>query len=174
MAIGTVYSDALEAAIVGTTGTFTIAKGNETRSKLVVAPFVWTAASELSGAVVNVAVIPKGARIISGSMIASASFGSTEISVGIAGRDNNGYYDDALAAGLKTDATAVTAGTPVADSAVSFKAAATITTTRLTFAGTTLLGYLYEFQKECFLTFTTSAATAGTAVIRGEIIYAID
>lgn len=171
MAIGTVFSDALETqAGSGATP----APANLSRSKLIVAPFIWTAAAEASGTVVNVTVLPKGARLISGNLIASASFGSTQISVGISGKDNNGYYDDASVAGLKTDASAVTAGTPVADSAAGFKAAATITTTKLPFLATIALGYLYEVQKECYLTLTTSAATAGTDVIRGEVVYAVD
>lgn len=171
MAIGTVYSDALESQVGASN---TQAAGNISRAKVITAPFIWTAASEASGTTVNVAVIPKGARLLAGEMIASASFSTAQISVGIAGKDNNGYYDDALTSGLKTDASAVTAGTPVADSVAAFKAAATITTTKLPLFATVALGFLYETQKECYLTFTTSVASVSTDVIRGYITYAVD
>ncbi|WP_230685411.1 hypothetical protein, partial [Streptococcus pneumoniae] len=82
-----------------------------TRSKVITAPFLWTCASEVAGTVVNLARIPKGARLLTAEIVASAALGGTaQISIGIAGADNNGFYDDATAATLKTDGSAVTVG----------------------------------------------------------------
>lgn len=172
MAIGTVYSDALESQ-VGVNNT--PAPGNLSRAKLITAPFIWTCAAEASGTTVNVAVLPKGARIISGVLAASATLAnSATLAVGIAGKDNNGYYDDATAAGLKTDGSAVTVGTPVADATAAFKAAAAQGATQVPFCITSALGYGYETQKECYLTLTTGTGAVTTEVVRGHIIYALD
>lgn len=172
MAIGTVYSDALETQ-VGVNATPT--PGNLGKARVVIAPFIWTCASEASGTLVNVAVLPRGARLISGVLAASATLAnSATLAVGIAGRDNNGYYDDAVTSGLKTDGSAVTAGTPVADSTAAFKAAAAQGTTQVSFLLTSALGYGYEVQKECFLTLLTGTGTVSTEVVRGHVIYAVD
>ena len=171
MALPTVYSDAIETQV---SSTATPAPANLSRSKKSTAPFIWTAASEVSGTVIGLVKIPKGARLLSGWMIADASFGSTQLSVGLSATDATANIDDAVEAGYKPDGTAVTVGTAVADSATCLKAAATITTTKLEFLVTTALGFLYETKKEVWLTLTTSAATAGTAVVRGYIDYAVD
>jgi hypothetical protein len=172
MAIGTVYSDALESQV----GASNIqAAANLSRSKVVVAPFLWTCASEASGTVVNLAKLPKGARILTAEIVASAALAnSAQISIGLSGVDGNGYYEDATAAALKLDGSAVTIGTPVADSAAGLKAAAIQSTTKVGFALTTALGFLYETTKEVYVTATTSVGTIATEVVRGYITYAID
>lgn len=172
MAIGTVFSDALEAQNGSAN---TQAPANLSRSKVIVAPFLWTCASEASGTVVNLAKIPKGARLLSGGIIASAALAnSAQLALGLSGADNNGYYDDALVAALKTDGSSVTIGTPVADGGALLKAAAVLTTTQLGFCLTTALGFLYETTKEVYLTGTTSVGTVSTEVVRGYIMYAVD
>ena len=172
MAIGTVYSDALEAQ-VGSANTQ--APANLSRSKVITAPFLWTCASEASGTVVNLAKIPKGARLLFGEIIASAALAnSAQVSIGISGADNNGYYDDATFSALKPDGTANSVGTPVADSATALKAAAVLSTTKVGFCLTTALGFLYETTKEVYLTATTSVGTISTEVVRGYITYAVD
>lgn len=171
MAIGTVYSDALESQ-VGVNNTQ--APGNLSRAKVITAPFIWTAASEAAGAVVNLAVIPKGARLLTGTIAASGTLAnSAQISIGLSGKDNNGYLDDvASGSSISTAGAAVT--TAQADSAVCLKAAAVQGATQVGFCLTSALGYLYEVQKECYLTLTTSVGTVSTEVVRGHITYALD
>jgi hypothetical protein len=172
MAIGTVYSDALEAQVGASN---TQAAANLSRSKVLVAPFLWTCASEASGTVVNLCKLPKGARILKAEIVSSATLAnSAQISIGLSGADNNGYYDDATFSALKLDGSANTVGTPVADSAAALKAAATQSTTIVGFALTTALGYLYETTKEVYVTATTSVGTIATEVVRGHVTYAVD
>jgi hypothetical protein len=174
MAIGTVYSDALESQV----GASNIqAAANLSRSKVVTAPFIWSCAAEVTATVINVAVIPKGARILSGALISSATLGgSSTLSVGLAGKDNNGNICDAKEAWSKTDGTAGTVGTVEADSGTCLKAAAALTTTLTSFLLTTALGFLYEAQKELYLTVSLAGTgpVGSTEVVRGYITYAID
>lgn len=171
MAIGTVYSDALEAQ-VGVNNTQ--APGNLSRAKLIVAPFIWTCAAEASGTTINVAVLPKGARLISGVLAASATLAnSATLAVGLAGKDNNGFLDDVSSgSSISTAGAAVT--TAQADSTTCFKAAAAQGATQVPFCITSALGYGYEVQKECYLTLTTGTGAVTTEVVRGHIIYALD
>lgn len=136
-----------------------------------------TLASQASGTTFAVAIIPKGARIIGGSIAASATLAnSATLAVGIAGKDATGYYDDAVAAGpgYKTDGSAVTTGTPVADTTTGLKAAAAQGATLVPFALTQALGYLYETAKEVYLTLTTGTGTVSTEVVTGHVYYVVD
>lgn len=170
MAIGTVYSDALEAQVGASN---TQAPATLSQARTVVIPFLWTCASETAGTVVNLCKLPKGVRIITAEIVASAALAnSAQISIGLSGADNNGYYDDATVAALKLDGSAVTIGTPVADSAAGLKAAAVQSTTKVGFALTTALGFLYETTKEVYVTATTSVGTISTEVVRGYVIVA--
>lgn len=171
MAIGTVYADALESQ-VGVSNTQ--AAGNVSRSRVVVAPFIWTAASEASGTTVNLAVIPKGARLLTASVAASGTLAnSAQISFGLAAKDNSGYIDDvASGSSISTAGAAVT--TAQADSTTCLKAAAAQGATQVGFVLTSALGFLYETQKELYLTLTTSVGQVSTEVVRGYITYAVD
>lgn len=136
-----------------------------------------TLAAQASGTTFAVAIIPKGARIISGVIAASATLAnSATLAVGIAGRDGTGYYDDAVAGGpgYKTDGSAVTTGTPVADTTVGLKAAAAQGATQVPFALTQALGYLYETAKEVYLTLTTGTGAVTTEVVTGHVLYVVD
>ena len=171
MALPTVYSDAVQAQVESNTP----APGNLGRNRLMSAPFIWTCASEASGTVVGVARLPKGARLISGWIIASATLAnSATIAVGLSAVDGSLVTDPATEAWYKTDGTAGTIGTTVADSTTCLKAAAALSTTKVEFLVTTALGFLYETQKELWLTLTTGTGTVSTEIVRGYINYAVD
>lgn len=174
MAIGTVYADDLEASLPPL---YAPLKANRMEGKVRCANFKWTCAAEASGTTVNVARLPKGARLLSGVLAASATLAnSATLAVGIAGLDNSGYYDDALASGpgFKTDGTAVTTGTPVADATAAFKAAAAQGATQVPFLLTQALGYLYETAKEVYLTLTTGTGAVTTEVVTGHVLYVVE
>jgi hypothetical protein len=136
-----------------------------------------TLASQVAGTTFAVAIIPKGARIIGGTIAASATLAnSATLAVGLAGKDGSGNYDDAVAGGpgFKLDGTAVTTGTPVADSTAGLKAAAAQGATQVNFGLTQALGYLYETAKEVYLTLTTGTGTVATEVVTGHVFYAVD
>ena len=152
-------------------------KTNQSYGRVRCSSFKFTAAATASGTTIAVAIIPKSARIISGSIIASATLANTaQVSVGIAGKDATGYYDDAVASGpgFKTDNTAVTTGTPVADTVAGLKAAAVLGATAVPFVLTQALGYNYETAKEVYLTLTTSVGALTTEVITGHVFYVVD
>jgi len=141
-------------------------------SKTYAIPFVCTLASQGTGEDIALAIIPRGARIISGEIVASATLSnSAQISLGLAARDALGYIDDvASGSSIGTDGSAVTSAQ--SDSKVCLKAAATQSTTKVGFALTTALGFMYEAQKELYLTATTSVGTVGTEVLRGYVLVA--
>lgn len=170
----TVYADDLEAALPPL---YAPLKTNRMEGRVRCANFKWTCASEVSGTTVAVARIPKGARLISGVLAASATLAnSATLAVGIAGVDGSGNYDDALASGpgFKTDTTAVTTGTAVADATAAFKAAAAQGTTQVPFLLTMALGYMYETAKEVYITLTTGTGTVSTEVVFGHVLYVVD
>lgn len=139
--------------------------------------FRLTLAGQASGTSFAVAKLPKGARILGGELAASATLAnSATLAVGLCGADNNGYYDDAVAGGpgYKTDGSAVTVGTPVADGTALLKAAAAQGATQVPFAITQALGYLYETAKEVYVTITTGTGTVSTEVVTGSIRYVVD
>lgn len=173
MALPTVYSDAIQLQVESTN---TPAPSNLSRGKTTSAPFIWTCSSEVSGTVIGLVKIPKGARLLSGWIVASATLSnSAAVSVGLSATDATAITDPATVAWYKTDGTAGTIGTTVADSAVCLKAAAALTTTKTEFLVTTALGFLYETQKEVWLTLTTSVGTVGTTeIVRGYINYVVD
>lgn len=171
MALPTVYSDAIQASVESNFP----AAGNLSRNRTMTAAFIWTCASEASGTVVGVVKLPKGARLISGWIIASATLAnSATLAVGLAAVDGTGITDPATEAWYKTDGTAGTIGTTVADSTTCLKAAAAQGTTKVEFLVTTALGFLYETQKELWLTLTTGTGTVSTEIVRGYINYAVD
>lgn len=168
------YSDELTLAIAPL---YAPLKTNRMNGKIRNCSFRVTLASQAAGQDIAVAIIPKGARILGGTIVASAALSnSAQVSVGIMGKDGSGNIDDALASGpgLKPDGSAVTTGTVVSDSVTALKAAAVLSTTRVDFALTQALGYGYETAKELYLTLTTSVGTVGTEVITGHISYVVD
>ena len=172
MALPTVYSDALESQVISNIP----APANLSRGKKTTAAFIWTCASEVAGTVIGLVRIPKGARLLSGEIVASAALAnSAQVSVGLSATDSTAITDPATVAWYKTDGTAGTVGTTVADSAVCLKAAAVLSTTKLEFLVTTALGFLYETQKEVWLTGTVTVGTTGTTeIVRGYIDYVVD
>ena len=121
-------------------------------------PFVVTLAGQAPGEDIALAIIPKGARILSGTISASATLSnSAQISIGLAAKDGSGYLD---------------AADSVSDSTTYLKAAATQGTTQVGFALTQALGYLYEAEKDLYLTCTTSVGTVGTEVLKGHVLVA--
>lgn len=174
MAAPTLFSDELTA---NQAPLYAPLKPNRSEGRVRTANFRLTLASQAAGAVFGVAVLPKGARIIGGELCASATLSnSATLAVGLAGKDNSGYYDDAVAGGpgYKTDGSAVTVGTPVADGGALLKAAAAQGATMVPFAITQALGYLYETAKEVYVTLTTGTGTVGTEVVTGSIRYVVD
>lgn len=169
------YSDALKTQI----GTASVAPGapapaNLSRSKMIVAPFKWTCASEVSGTSIGIVRIPKGARLLGGEIAASAALANSgTLAVGLAAFDGLGNIDD-VPTGASTSTADAAVTTAQSDSTTCLKAAAVQSTTKVGFCLTNALGYGYELQKECWLTFTTGAGTISTEIVRGEVRYAVD
>lgn len=135
-------------------------KPNEQHGRIRSCFFTFTSATEGSGTDVALAVIPKGARILQGTISVSATTGSATIALGLMGKDGSGYIDSA---------------NTVSDGTALLLAAAAITTTaKVAFAATQALYYGYEAQKELYLTMTTGAAALSSQVIKGHIEYVCD
>ena len=140
--------------------------------------FRLTLAAQASGTSIAVAKLPRGAKIIGGTLSASATLAnSATLAVGLAGADASGYIDDAVAgvtSGYQPDGSAVTTGTAISDSTTCLKAAAAQGATQVPFAITQALGYLYETAKEVWVTLTTGTGAVTTEVVRGDIFYVVD
>lgn len=135
-------------------------KPNQEHGRVRAAVFTYTFASQAAGHDVALCKLPKGARVIGGNISVSATMGTCTLAVGVMGADLSGFID---AAGS------------VADDIDFFLAAVAITTTpKVGFALTQALNYLYETEKELYLTMTTGTAAAGTQVVKGEIQYVVD
>lgn len=182
MAVTTIsgYSTELNAGPPGSPQLYAPIKPNQHMGRVRLATFSLTLASQVSGTSFAVAIIPKGARIISGVIIASAALAnSATLAVGLAGAVNvagvaTGYVDD-TAVGVATVTVAGAASTgPQSDAIACLKAAAVQSTTQVGFALTQALGYLYEVQKDCFLTLTTGTGTVSTEKVTGHVLYSLD
>jgi len=162
------YSDQLESFVTSGEAMDT----NLSFCKTYAIPFVHTCSAEASGSDIALAIIPKGARIISGEIVASGTLAnSAQISIGLCGKDGAGTIDDVpTGSSISTAGAAVT--TAQADSLVCLKAAATQSTTKVGFALTTALGFMYEAQKDLYLTATTSVGAVTTEVLRGYVLVA--
>lgn len=135
-------------------------KPNEEGGRVRCAMFSYTFASQSAGHDVALCKLPKGARILGGAISVSATTGSMTLSVGLMGADGDGYLD---------------AADSVADDVDILLAAAAITTTpKVALANTQALDYLYETEKELYVTMTTAAAAAGTQVVKGHVEYVVD
>jgi hypothetical protein len=169
------YSTELNAGPPGNPQNYAPIKPNQHYGRVRCSTFALTLASQVAGTSFAVAIIPKGARIISGSIIASGTLAnSATLAVGLAGANGDGYIDNALVAGVNTDRSAVTAGTPVSDGVAVLKAAAAQGATAVPFALTQALGYLYETAKDVYLTLTTGTGTVSTETVTGHVFYVVD
>lgn len=134
-------------------------KTNQQAGRVRTFNFTRVFASEASGQNIALATIPKGARILGGEICVSATMGSCTFALGIAAKDGTGVID----------------ASATSDSTNFFLAAVALTTTAQTpFAITQALNYLYETQKEVYLTLTLGAASAGTQTLMGSIRYVVD
>lgn len=166
------YSDQLNQTTPGSPQLYAPVKANRHYGKVRCSNFSLTLASQVSGTSFAVAIIPKGARIISGSIIASATLAnSATLAVGLAAKDGTGLIDDGTA--VQPDMGAAT-GTAESDQTACLKAAAAQGATAVGFALTQALGYLYETQKELYLTLTTGTGTVSTEVVTGHVLYVVE
>lgn len=148
-------------------------KTNRQEGRVRTANFKLTLASEASGTSFAVAKLPAGARILRGTLAASATLAnSATLAVGLAAVDGTGVIHPLTAGGYDTTDTAVAAD--VSDGTALLKAAATQGTTQVPFAITRALGYLYETQKEVWLTLTTGTGSVTTEIVFGNIDYVVD
>lgn len=174
------YSTELNQGPPGSPQTYQPLKPNQHQGRVRMASFSLTLASQVSGTSFAVMIVPKGARIISGGIIASATLAnSATLAVGLAGAPNiggvaTGNIDD-TATGVATVTTAGAASTGSQSDAVAcLKAAAVQSTTFVGFALTQALAYLYEVQKDCFITLTTGTGTVATEKVTGHVFYSLD
>ncbi len=166
------YSTELNQTTPGSPQLYAPVKANRHYGKVRCSNFSLTLASQASGTSFAVVIIPKGARIISGGIIASATLAnSATLAVGIAAKDGTGLIDDGTAV---STAMAAATGTALSDLTTAFKAAAAQSTTFVAFALTQALGYLYETQKEVYLTLTTGTGTVSTEVVTGHVLYVVE
>lgn len=149
-------------------------KANQYRGKVRVSSFTLTLASQVSGTSFAVVKIPKGARILSGELTASATLAnSATLAVGLAAAQGTaGQIDDTV--GATVDVTGAAATGPVSDATACLKAAAAQGTAKVVFAATQALGYLYETAKDVYLTLTTGTGTVATEKVMGHVIYVVE
>jgi hypothetical protein len=115
--------------------------------------FEVTLASQTTGEDILIGFIPKGAIILGGTHIASATLAnSATTAIGLKGADESGYIDAALS---------------VSDNVAILKAAAALSTTLVPFGITQALSFGYVAEKNLYLTLTTGTGTVATEVIRG-------
>jgi hypothetical protein len=91
--------------------------------------------------------------------------------VGLAAKDGTGLIDDGTI--RQPDGVAAT-GTAESDAVACLKAAAVLGTTKVPFAITQALGFLYETGKEVYLTLTTGVGAVTTEVVTGYVLYVVD
>lgn len=124
--------------------------------------------------------LPRGARLFGGQFRSSVALGGTmTVAIGLAGRDNSGYYAQNTVSSLMSPPNAIdqTDGVLVADSTgVLLAAAVQNVTTIVTFNDTaaTLLGY--RLDKDCIVTMTLAASANAPAsgLLIGHINYVTD
>lgn len=166
------YSTELNQTSPGSPQLYAPLKANQHRGKVRMSSFTLVLASQVSGTSFAVVKIPKGARILGGFLAASATLAnSATLAVGLAAVDGTGLIDDGTA--VQPDMGAAT-GTPESDQTACLKAAAAQGTTQVGFALTQALGYLYETQKEVYLTLTTGTGTVSTETVTGHVLYVVE
>lgn len=170
------YSTELNQGPPGNPQVYQPIKPNQHYGRVRVSTFSLLLASQASGTSFAVAIIPKGARILSGGTIASAALAnSATLAVGLAGADGTGFIDsNATSATVPTTVLLTTTTSTVSDGVALLKAAAAQSTTFIGFALTQALGYLYETAKDCYLTLTTGTGTVATETVTGHVFYVVD
>ena len=135
-------------------------KPNKSGGRVRIQYFTKTFAAEASGTSIALCIIPAGARILTGGIIASATLAnSATIAMGLAGKDGNGFINK---------------GGTTSDSTTMLKAAAALGATMTGFALTQALNFGLELDKECYLTMTTGTGAVTTEVVSGYLMYAVD
>lgn len=168
------YSTELNQGPPGSPQLYAPVKANQHYGKVRCSNFSLTLASQASGTSFAVAIIPKGARIISGLIAASATLAnSATLAVGLAAKDGSGEIKSASQGTALTTAMASSAAAE-SDAVACLKAAAAQGATQVPFAITQALGYLYETQKEVYLTLTTGTGTVATEVVTGHVLYIVE
>jgi hypothetical protein len=133
-------------------------KANELSGRVRVAHGVYEASSLASGDVIEMFILPDGARLLQGELAHDALGSSTTLSVGYAAHTN-------------------AAGTAVAAAAAAYKAAAASTSAqKIDILATLALGSGTELDaNEDGVTVTvTMGGAAGTGTIEVTILYALD
>lgn len=149
-------------------------KTNRSHGRVRCVSFTLTLASQASGTNFAVAIIPKGARLLSGTLAASATLAnSATLSVGLAATDGSGEIK-AAAQGTALTTAGASSATAESDAVACLKAAAAQGATQVGFCLTQALGYLYETQKEVYVTLTTGTGAVSTEVVTGHIFYVVD
>lgn len=170
------YSNELAQTSPGSPQIYAPLHANQHYGRVRISAFSITFASEASGSSIALCKIPRGARIISGTLAASATLAnSATLAVGLMAQDGAGIIHPLALAGispLNTDGTLVTAD--VSDGTALLKAAAAQGTAQVPFAITRALGYLYETAKDLYLTITTGTGAVSTEVLFGHVLYSVD
>jgi hypothetical protein len=134
-------------------------KPNQHSGRVRVAAFTRVYVTESAGDDTALCILPKGARIIGGYACVDATTGTATLSFGIAAKDGTGVID----------------ASSTSDSKTFFKAAAAITdTAKVDLCATQALNFLYETQKEVYVTVTTAAASMSNQTLKGCIMYVVD
>lgn len=167
------YSVGLNQGPPGSPQLYAPMKPNEHYGRIRVSTFRLVFASQAAATSFALAIIPKGARLIKGTLAASATLAnSATLAVGLAAYDGSGVIHPGTAGGYDTTNAAVTSD--VSDGTALLKAAAAQGATQVDFCLTQALGYLYETQKQCYLTITTGTGAVTTEVLTGHITYVVD
>lgn len=168
------YSVQLNQHAPGSPQTYGPVKANEHYGRVRVSTFRYVFAAQSAGHDVALCIIPKGARILGGILAASATLAnSATLAVGLAAKDGSGELKSASQGTALTTAGASSAAAE-SDAIACLKAAAVQGATQVPFAITQALGYLYETQKEVYLTATTGTGAVTTEVLTGEVRYVVD
>ena len=133
-------------------------KANELGGRVRVAHGVYEASSLASGDVIEMFILPDGARLLQGSLAHDALGGSTTLSVGYAAHTN-------------------AAGSAVSASAAAYKAAAASTgAQKVDILATLALGSGTELDtnEDGVAVTVTMGGAAGTGTIEVTILYAVD
>jgi hypothetical protein len=167
------YSDPLWQTNPGNPQLYAPVKANIQHGKVRCENFSITFASEVSGTSMALCILPRGSRIISGVLAATATLAnSATLAVGLAAKDKSGLIHLLTDGGLLTTGVAVAADT--SDGTALLKAAAAQGTAQVPFAITMALGYLYETKKEVYVTITTGTGTVATEVLFGHVLYVVE
>jgi hypothetical protein len=171
-----------------TVNTYAPLRPTEFMGRIRISSFTYTFASDASGVSNALCVIPSGARILDVVIKLSATMGGTcTLAFGLAGRDASGYIDDGgstiVSGGTQTGAdTGIgSSGTEegavgtstIADSTtyVGAAIAQTATTRQSVLQGS---AFMFLCPKDEYLTVTVGAASAGTQVLQGYVMWVLD